>query len=94
MNKDGYSVKEKAQQFNSRNGNITYTTKELLKAVHEDLKDLSNDIKSVDNKLDEFIIDNTKEVTKIKTSLSLYKKLSLIMLTGFITLIVTNLIII
>ena len=84
----GYKIKAKAKQFDDKNGKVTYTLKELIKAVHEDISELSDDIQDVNDKLNEFMVNEVKEITAIKTSVKLYKKLTLGMVICLITLVV------
>ena len=54
----GYRIKEKAKQFDNKNGQVIYTLKELIKAVHEDISELSDDIQGVNDKLNEFMVND------------------------------------
>lgn len=82
----GHRIKARAKQFDSKNGKVTYTLKELLKAVHEDIADLSNDIKTVNTKLNGFMVNEVEEITEIRTSVKLYKRLTIAMMIGLITI--------
>lgn len=85
-NKDiGYQVKSKAKAFDGKNGQVTYTLKELIKALSEDISELSDDIQDVNTKLNGFMVNEVEEITEIRTSVKLYKKLTIGMLIGIIT---------
>ena len=86
----GYKIKERAKSFDSKNGQVTYTLKELIKALSEDISELSDDIQDVNDKLIEFMVIEIKEITALKTSLSLYKKLTISMLIGVITFVLSQ----
>ncbi len=80
----GYRIKERAKSFDSKNGEVTYTLKELIKAVHEDIEDLSKDISGVNSNLNAFMLDQSKELTDLKSSVKIYKKITIGMVVGII----------
>lgn len=89
----GHKIKEKAKQFDNKNGKVTYTLKELIKAVHEDISELSDDIQDVNNKLNKFMVNEVEEITELKTSVRLYKRLTIGIFIGIVTLMISQIII-
>lgn len=91
----GYEVKEKAKRFDSKNGKVTYTVKELLKSMHEDMqdmrlefkheiKDVRNDIKQLNDKVNVSQEKDTGKIKSLESELRLLKKINIAIILGII----------
>jgi len=65
------SMKEKIEKFRQDNGNVTYTSKELIGALHTDIADLRVDIKNIQN----FLMEGSNKIACNRESLKNIKTL-------------------
>jgi myo-inositol-1-phosphate synthase len=91
----GYEVKKKAKRFDSKNGKVTYTVKELLKSMHEDMQDMRqefkhdicdvrSDIKQLNEKVNVSQEKDTGKIKSLEAELKLLKRINLVIILGII----------